>query len=144
VCSRLRDFLQAGSHGELDCLRSFDSRGTSPLDDCARRAHGTAEAINTLVHESMHLRGFVNEAQAQCYAIQLDGWTVVRLGGSPVAGADVASLVLALQPYVPDEYRSSDCRAGGALDLWPETPAFPTEDAPRLPAADLVGPAVPR
>jgi hypothetical protein len=67
----------------------------------------------------------------------------VRLGGTPVEGADVASLVLALQPYVPDEYRSSDCRAGGALDLWPETPAFPTEDAPTLPAADLVGPAVP-
>jgi hypothetical protein len=143
VCGRLRDFMHSGSHDELDCLRSVDwSRGTpSPDDECARGARSTAEAVNTLAHESMHLRGFTNEAQAQCYAIQLDAWTVVRLGGTAAEGADVASLVLALQPYVPDEYRSSDCRSGGSLDLWPKTAAFPSEDPPQLPPRTLVGPA---
>ena len=144
VCGRLRGFMHSGSHHELECLRGVDwSRTPSPYDDCARRARGTAEAINTLAHESMHLRGFVDEAQAQCYAIQLDAWTTVRLGGTPVEGADVAALALALQPYVPPEYQSAECRAGGSLDLWPETNAFPTEEPPRLPGADLVGPAMP-
>src|SRR3954469_1277805 len=68
VCGRLRDFLYSGSHHVLDCLRGVDwSRGApSPFDGCARSARSTAEAINTLTHESMHLRGFTSEAQTQC------------------------------------------------------------------------------
>jgi len=145
VCGRLRDFMHSDSHHELDCLRTVDwSRPTSPFEGCENGARSTAEAINTLAHESMHLRGFTDEAQAQCYAIQLDAWTVERLGGTAAEGADVAALVLALQSYVPDEYRSSECRAGGALDLWPRSAAFPTEQPPTLPAPELVGPAVRR
>jgi hypothetical protein len=94
---------------------------------------GTAEAINALTHESFHLRGVVNEAATQCYAIQTDAWTVVRLGGTPEQGAAVASLVYAQQPNMPSEYQSSDCRAGGSLDLHPDTAAFPSEDPPQLP-----------
>ena len=33
---------------------------------------------------------------------------------------------------MPSEYQSSDCRAGGSLDLHPETAAFPTETPPSL------------
>ena len=102
---------------------------------------GDAEAVNTLVHESMHLRGFVSESQAQCYAIQEDAWAVVRLGGTEAEGDAVANLVLALQPGLADEYQSSDCRAAGSLDLHPETAAWPSESPPVLPPASLVGPA---
>ena len=56
----------------------------------------------------------------------------MRLGGTPQEGAAVASLVLAQQPYMPSEYQSSDCRAGGSLDLHPDTAPFPTEAPPRL------------
>jgi len=89
----------------------------------------------------MHLRGFVDEAQAQCYAIQADAWTVMRFAGTAAEGAAAAAYVLALQPLLPSEYQSSACRAGGSLDLWPATPAFPTEAPPQLPPASLVGPA---
>jgi hypothetical protein len=146
VCRRLKNFLGGGSHAELDCLESIDwARWSIELDlqeACTRRAYGDAEAINTLAHESMHLRGFVDEAQAQCYAIQEDGWTVVRMGATATQGAAIARFVLALQPGLPDEYQSAECRPGGSLDLWPETPAFPAENPAILPPRALVGPAV--
>jgi hypothetical protein len=96
---------------------------------------GAAEAVNTLTHEAFHLRGITNEASTQCYAIQTDAWTVVHLGGTPQDGAAVASLVLAEQPNMQSEYQSADCRAGGSLDLHPETAAFPTETPPASPPA---------
>ena len=86
-----------------------------------------AGAINTLTHEAFHLRGVRNESTTQCFAIQTDAWTLVRLGGTPEEGAAAASLLLAQQPNLPSEYQSPECRAGGALDLHPGTPAFPTE-----------------
>jgi hypothetical protein len=87
----------------------------------------------------MHLRGFVDEAQAQCYAIQEDAWTVMRFGGTAVEGAAAAAFTLALQPLLPSEYQSSGCQARGGLDLWPSTPAFPTESPAGLPPATLNG-----
>jgi hypothetical protein len=90
----------------------------------------------------MHLRGWLNEAQAQCYAIQEDAWTVIRLGGTSDEGEALARFQLAEQRAMPAAYQSDDCRAGGALDLHPETPEFPTEAVPSLPPAGLFGPAL--
>jgi hypothetical protein len=92
----------------------------------------------------MHLRGWADEAQAQCYAIQVVPWTVVRLGGTAAEGASVADFILALQAAMPDDYRSDACGAGGGLDLFPETPAFPAESPPQLPPPKLYGPALAR
>jgi len=146
VCRALKRFRTASSHTEPDCLLAVDWSRWSPETDfqgpCPAHAWTAAEAINTLTHESMHLRGFVNEAQTQCYAIQLDAWTVIRLGGTPAQGAAVARFVLAVQPALATEYQSSDCRSGGSLDLHPETPAFPAEAVPSLPPASLRGPAL--
>jgi hypothetical protein len=148
ICGDLKRFRTASSHHELDCLLTVDwSRWTLESDydsDCSRHARAAAHAITTLTHESIHLRGFTNEAQTQCYAIQVVAWTVSALGGSPAQGAAVASFVLALQPALPSDYQSGECRRGGALDLHPETGAFPTEEPPRLPPTGLFGPAVSR
>jgi hypothetical protein len=137
VCGRLSAFIGARSHHDLDCLATIDwTRWSIDADyngDCERHARSDVEAINTLVHESMHLRGITSEAQAQCYAIQGDAWTVVRLGGTPTEGAAAANYVLALQPGLPSEYQSSGCHAGGSLDLTPGTPAFPSESPPTVP-----------
>lgn len=146
TCGELRAFRTASAHHDLDCLLTVDwqrwSLAANVDDPCARRALRAAEAINTLTHESMHLRGFVDEAQTQCYAIQFDAWTAVQLGATPAQGAAVASYILALQPELPSDYQSSECRRGGALDLDPKTPAFPTESPLVLPAASLHGPAL--
>jgi hypothetical protein len=145
LCGRLRRFMGSHSHRNLDCLSTVDWSRFSFVADynapCLRGARDDAEAVNTLAHESMHLRGFMNEAQTQCYAIQQDAWAVVRLGGTEAQGDGVANLVLALQPGVGDDYQSSDCRAGGALDLDPGTPAFPSETPPAVPPVSLRGPA---
>lgn len=138
VCGRLRSFLGNGSHRNLDCLETIDWRSwtlASGFDGaCERSARGDVEAITTLAHESMHLRGVVNEAQAQCEAVQADAWTAVQLGSTEAQGAAVAQLALALQPALPTEYQSGECRAGGSLDLAPRTAAFPSESPPAIPA----------
>jgi hypothetical protein len=119
VCGRLRRFDAGRARSELDCLATIDWSRWSPevgFDGaCERRARGDVQAINTLTHEAMHLRGFVGEAQAQCYAIQEDAWTVMRFGGTAVEGAAAAAFTLALQPFaafrVPVERLPSPRRA---------------------------------
>jgi hypothetical protein len=146
TCGALKRFRTSADHSELDCLQAVDwSRWTVPVDfhsSCSDRARPAVEALSTLTHEAMHLRGWIAEADAQCYAIQTVPWTVVRLGGTAAEGAAVASFVLALQAAMPAEYRSGACAAGGTLDLHPETAAFPAEPAPQLPPAGLHGPAL--
>lgn len=135
VCGRLRHFGAAKARKELDCLSAIDWTRWSTASfnaPCERRARDDVEALNTLAHEAMHLRGFVSEAQAQCYAIQQDAWTVMRFGGTPQEGRAAAAFVLALQPLLPTQYQSSSCRGGGGLDLWPGTTAFPTESPAEL------------
>jgi hypothetical protein len=132
VCGLLHRFRTSSTHPEIDCLLSFDwSRWSYDPDSagwCPQRAMATAEAINTLTHESMHMHGWADEGTAQCFAIQEDAWTTHELGGTLQEGRAVASLILALQPGMPTEYQPGGCRNGGRLDLHPETAAeFPTE-----------------
>jgi hypothetical protein len=137
VCGKLRHFVGAGSHGNLDCLEAIDWRRWTVAagfdGECERKARGDVEAITTLAHESMHLRGIRDEAQAQCYAVQADAWTAVQLGGAESQGVAAGQFALALQPALPGEYRSDECRAGGSLDLAPQTAAFPSEAPPSIP-----------
>jgi hypothetical protein len=148
TCRELNEFDPSSARRKLDCLLSVDwSRWTMQADyysPCAKRARPAVLAITVLAHEAMHLRGWVNEAQAQCYAIQEAAWTAVRLGATPEQARAVASFALAQQPGMPSDYQSSDCRAGGRLDLAPATPGFPAEDVPRLPPAAMHGPALVR
>lgn len=138
VCGKLRHFMGAGSHGNLDCLETIDWRTWTIQSgfggDCERRARGDVEAVNAFAHESMHLRGITSEAQAQCYAIQADAWTALQLGATEAQARAAGQFALALQPALPGEYRSGECRAGGALDLAPGTAAFPVETPPAIPA----------
>src|SRR3954449_8890143 len=137
TCGALKHFRTAAEHGELDCLESVDwSRWTVPVDfhsPCSDRARPAAEALLTLTHESMHLRGWADEAQAQCYAIQVVPWTVVRLGGTAAEGASVADFILALQAAMAAGDPAGAGGAGGGLALFPATPSFPAESPPQLP-----------
>jgi hypothetical protein len=145
VCDDLRHFRDSPTHPPLDCLTAIDwSRWTFEADRhgaCVTGARRLAQSLNTLTHEAMHMRGWTSESVAQCYAIQEDLWTVVALGGTEAEGRAVASLILAMQRGMPDEYQSPECRAGGQLDLHPETPEFPGEPLPALPPGGL-GPAL--
>ena len=94
---------------------------------CGRDADHVVQAVVTLAHESMHLRGETNEAATQCYAVQLAARTAQLLGVEPSAAAAIGRYAFARQQFMPTDYQSAECRPGGALDLHPETPSWPTE-----------------
>jgi hypothetical protein len=84
-----------------------------------------ARALHVLMHESFHLVGIRNEAAADCYAFQRVELAATRLGAEPVeAQALAARAYVDRQETAPPDYRSSECRDGGALDLSP-APRWP-------------------
>jgi hypothetical protein len=63
---------------------------------------------------------------AQCYALQTNVETAVRLGARPEEAAAVAAFVLReVQPALPEAYRTRACHDGGPLDLRPGTSRWP-------------------
>jgi len=94
--------------------------------DCAYAQFRAAWAVHTLAHESFHLRGFESEAITECYALQNTALVAERLG-IPAARAQKLQTWVYLRGYPnePEEYRSSECRDGGSLDLRPHSDRFP-------------------
>lgn len=90
----------------------------------------TLEAVSgivTLAHESWHLRGVVDEARTQCYAVQTAEAVARRLGVSSTDARAMAVRVALDDARAPrGEYHSPECRPGGAYDLRPATPAWPS------------------
>ena len=83
--------------------------------------------IVTLAHESWHLRGVVDESKTQCYAIQTVEHVALRLGVPPRDSRLISLRVAADDAAAPKgEYHSVECRPGGAYDLRPETPDWPS------------------
>lgn len=117
TCARLRSFL-SGNVGGLDCL--------ALQAHCSEEAERAAVAVNVLSHEAWHLRGVRDEAEAQCFALQTNADTARQLGASPDEERAIAAWVYRhVQPALPAEYRTADCRDGGPLDLRPEQTAWP-------------------
>jgi len=117
TCSRLRAFLHGGVGG-LGCLARH---GACPLE--AREA---AIAVNVLSHEAWHLAGVRDEAATQCYALQTNADTAIRLGAATADARAIAAYILReVQPVLPADYRSGECYDGGPLDLHPERSSWP-------------------
>ena len=79
----------------------------------------------------MHLAGVVDEAVADCLAMQVDASSGATLSGR----ADAFARSLAREywsHYYPSQeqrYRSPSCRDGRAFDLFPDLPGWPTPAA---------------
>lgn len=74
-------------------------------------------AVHVLTHEAMHMKGITSEAAAECAAMQRDATTAELLGASEPAALMLARAYwLVDYPRMPTDYRSADCRPGGALD----------------------------
>jgi hypothetical protein len=70
--------------------------------------------------------GVRDEAATQCYALQTNVDTAMRLGASREdAGAIAAYIVREVQPALPADYRTRDCFDDGPLDLRPELASWP-------------------
>lgn len=113
ACGELHRFVS--THGrDLECLRSVDWGGfhwAGPHGACVGRVEPEAQAVVTLAHESMHLRGIADEAQAQCLAEQEATRTVELLGGDPATGPALESLARAWNGAMPAAYQGA-CPSG--------------------------------
>jgi hypothetical protein len=83
--------------------------------DKRRPSREQVVAVHVLTHEAMHLSGRLNEAAAECAAVQRDAHTARLLGASDAAEPS-AAYWRDVYPLMPDGYRSADCRPGGPLD----------------------------
>lgn len=86
-------------------------------------------AVHVLTHESMHMRGQTNEADAECEAMQRDAETAQLLGATAAEGLVLAERYWHVDyPRMPDAYRTSDCTPGGPLDEHlPDPPWAPSD-----------------
>ena len=117
TCSKLHRFLHGGVAG-LACLARHQP--------CPADVREAAIAVNVLSHESWHLAGVRDEAVAQCYALQTNADTAMRLGAGPDDAQAIAAFIQReVQPVLPADYRSSDCFEGGPLDLRPDRLYWP-------------------
>lgn len=84
-------------------------------------------AVHVITHETMHLAGVVDEASADCLALQVDAFVAMRLGANPTFARSLAGEYWRL--YYPEQgtrYRSSECHDGGTLDLFRDQAGWPT------------------
>jgi hypothetical protein len=85
-------------------------------------------ALHTLAHETWHVRGISDEAAADCYALQSVSTVARTLGTDPVDAQALSTYYAAHFDAIrrpPPNYRSSDCRDGGSLDLHPGSGVWP-------------------
>jgi hypothetical protein len=84
-------------------------------------------AVHVLGHESMHLAGIVDEATADCLATQVDAYVATRLGANAAFARSLAREYWKIYyPAQDARYRSSECRDGGAMDLFEADEHWPT------------------
>jgi hypothetical protein len=85
-----------------------------------------AFAVGALAHESQHVAGERDEARAECFGVQAIDEVVQAMGMSGYEGRYLASLYWRTYYARGDpQYRSTECREGGSLDLQPDTTIWP-------------------
>jgi hypothetical protein len=73
-------------------------------------------AVHVLTHETMHMLGVTDEAQAECAAMQRDASMAVALGATPEQGRALAQQYWShVYPLMPAGY-TGGCGAGGQYD----------------------------
>jgi hypothetical protein len=118
--------LKDGICATLHLYSQSTKRGPSCLLPCDDTTPAVVWSLNTLAHESYHLRGIRDEATTQCYALQAIGFVARRLGASRFqADALGAWATTNLPQRMPPEYTSPACHEGGALDLRPASRVWP-------------------
>jgi hypothetical protein len=108
TCNRLAAFWRASDAG----------KATAPLEQVI--------AMHVLTHETMHIAGYEEEAEAECHALQADGRVARALGASPATAAKVVKrYLIQVYPDMPEPYTSTDCRQGGRFDESPHDGVWP-------------------
>ncbi len=83
-------------------------------------------AVHLIAHEVMHVNNIWNEAKAECHGVQLNHLVAEALGATPQQARDLQRRYYEeIYPHLRSDYVSSECRAGGALDIHPDREEFP-------------------
>jgi hypothetical protein len=89
----------------------------------------TGRAVAVLAHEAWHLHGIRNEGETECYALQSGVELGTRLGLSEGTARQLMRQRLSENVLharsTPQYLLPAECRAGGELDLTPESDRFP-------------------
>ena len=119
TCKELDALVDGGRERQLACAERSSS--------CGDDVQTLAWAIGTVAHEAIHLRGILDEALTECYAMQYLAFAAQRLGATPRRPATSRVLHAETSPgKMPDQYQvAGGCQDGGELDLRPADPAWP-------------------
>lgn len=105
ACNDLRDWL----HSDKD---------DPPLEQVI--------AVHVLGHESYHLAGVRNEAETECAAMQRLDEVAQWLGATEQQARALAERYASeVYPLMPGDYRDSECKDGGDMDVAPDDPTWP-------------------
>lgn len=122
--------LRGGPCAELDAIA--EGRRATPLEcvtrsqSCGDDALAVAIAMDTVTHESFHLKGIEDEGITECYSLQTLHWTATQLGATDEQGRALARLIYeTTYDDMPDQYNLPECADGAKLDLNPADPRFP-------------------
>ena len=86
----------------------------------------TADAVETLTHETMHALGIGKEAEAECLGMQLSTFMATALGVPDHYAMRLGQLSLQNYRERPPGYiDTSRCHEDGAWDLFPGRPSPP-------------------
>lgn len=121
--------LSASTCGSLERVwrGKQDSFACLLTGGCDRKTLEAVSGVVTLAHESWHLRGILDEARTQCYAVQTVERVARGLGIEAVDARTLAARVAADDASEPvGQYHSTECRPGGLFDLHPDTPDWPS------------------
>ena len=114
--------LDALAEGRRDREVACAARSSSCGDDALQ----VAWAVDTITHEAWHLYGITNEAETECRSMQTMAWTARQLGLGDAEAQGLARLMWeAGYATMIVQYRSTDCRDGGAWDLRPREARWP-------------------
>ena len=94
---------------------------------CGEDVQRLAWAVGTLAHEAFHLRGIVDEALTECYAMQSLARTAEALGATPGQARGMAVLHWETSPgQKGDRYQvPPGCADGGEHDIRKADPVWP-------------------
>jgi len=107
VCDGIGRLLDKGAALDLSCLQ---------LDTCSKDDTAVAYGVAVLTHESVHMRGVMDEAATECQAVSRSASVAHALGASPQAAAFIADWQFSVaDDQLPEQYQTTaDCRRPGA------------------------------
>lgn len=110
ICDALRRLYTEAGRAELSCLVT-DGR-------CSDSARRSVIALSVVAHEAMHLRGILDEREAECASIGEGQRSGELVGLSPEQGRMIAYVhLMALNPNTPGQYTVSPANCAAARDL---------------------------